>query len=70
MMKMLKANRFNYFIVAEEEAEELVLANKGFFAIHKLSDLPPGSKRYFMCSKKVDNSIIDKINQAIKSLSF
>ncbi|MDE1461628.1 transporter substrate-binding domain-containing protein [Spartinivicinus poritis] len=69
MMEMLKANRFNYFIVAEEEAEELVLANKGSFVIHKLSDLPPGSKRYFMCSKMVDNSIIDKINQTIKSLS-
>ncbi|WP_163833309.1 substrate-binding periplasmic protein [Spartinivicinus ruber] len=70
MMEMLKAKRFDYFIVAEEEAEELISPTNSHFIIHRLSDLPPGSHRYFMCSKKVDNSIIHKINQATKSLSF
>ncbi len=68
MLKMILMGNMNYFFLSEEEADALIPAagyEKSQFKYIHFSNIPVGLKRYIIFSKKVDDSIINKINTAI-----
>ncbi len=69
MVQMVKANLADLIFLSEDEAVFL-LEQAGFraddFHLLRFPDVPVGAKRYFMCSKKVPESVINKINDAIR----
>lgn len=69
MIQMIKANRADMTFLPEEEALYL-LGQAGFraddFNLIKFSDMPAGSTRHLMCSKKVPESVMQQINAAIR----
>lgn len=68
MIQMLKANRADLIIVAEEEGDYLIKQaglNAANFNVVHFSDSPAGTKRYLMCSKKVPDEVIRKLNAVI-----
>ena len=69
MIKMVVAGRAQFaFISGEEEGyyrDKLGAAAKEFRILH-FSDMPPGEKRYIMCSKMIDEAEIEKINAGLK----
>lgn len=73
MLQILINGTFDYTLVDREEAEELSRQATGLRAkiiSIQLSDMPPAQGRYLACTQKVDNALITKINQAIKTLGF
>ena len=52
-----------------EEAEDLILCSglpvKDFQVI-RFSDVPPGNKRYLICSRKIEEMTLLRLNRAIK----
>lgn len=66
MLKMIYLRRGDYFFIAEEEATSLI-QSAGFqledFKLIHFSEMPPGNKRYIMCSRQVHDSIIQRLNQ-------
>ena len=58
----------DYFFIAPEEADELIrssgLPQKSFKYV-TFSNMPEGEKRFLMCSKRVDDTLIDTLNAAI-----
>ena len=68
MLKMLQHNRIDYFFISHEEADSLIESSgipKNNFKYIAFSDMPKGEKRYLLCSKKVGDDIIEKLNSAI-----
>lgn len=69
MVQMIKANSADLMFLSEDEAGFL-LEQAGFraddFSLLHFSDAPAGVRRYFMCSKKVSDGTINKINAAIR----
>jgi len=70
MIKMIHSHRADYFFIAREEAEDLILCSElpieDFQIIH-FSDMPPGNKRYLICSPQVEEMTLLRLNRAIKS---
>ena len=69
LIRMLAKERMTYLLVAPEEIATLIKSNKlnpSEFTIFRLADIPAGNKRYIMCSKGVDQEVIDKINLSIQ----
>jgi polar amino acid transport system substrate-binding protein len=69
MIKMIKTQRADYIFVAPEEAEAAIsLAGyrRDQFKLMKLSGMPKGENRHILCSKKVSNELINKLNGVIK----
>ncbi len=70
MIRMLLGRRFDYLLATAEESS-LVIEGVGSAAQDlvtvTMSDAPPGNKRYILCSKSVEDVVIDKINAAIES---
>lgn len=69
LMQMIKARRADMMFAAQEEATYLIENagyKKGDFKIVKFVDMPIGKTRHIMCSKKVPDALIDKINAAIQ----
>jgi len=68
MLRMLIGKRFDYFLAAAEEVsgilEEVNVTDDNVIAV-PLSDSPPGNYRYIMCSKRVDDDLIHRLNLAI-----
>lgn len=69
MLKMVYAHHADYFFIAPEEADGLIRTSE--FDIHDFkqvhfTDIPSGEKRYILCSKQVDDSIIERLNSAIR----
>lgn len=68
MIKMIKANRADFMLASEEEADYFV-DQAGYklidFKLLKFQDMPVGEKRYVMCSKSVPDETIEKLNKAI-----
>ncbi len=50
-------------------SQQAEIAAKRFTAINYL-DLPQGNFRYLMCSKKVDDEVLKRVNHAIKILGM
>jgi polar amino acid transport system substrate-binding protein len=71
MLQMLRKNAFDYLLVAPEEIENL-MRDAGVppedFLIHALTDAPVGDPGHIMCSRDVDLSAIDLLNDAINAL--
>ncbi len=69
MLKMTHSLRADYFFIAEEEAQNLItespFVHSDFKYVH-FSDMPKGNKRYIICTRKVSDDIISKLNQAIQ----
>lgn len=68
IIRMLEAARFHYTLTDEIKAgaafEKFGIDPKELTFVH-YPDMPPGSKRYFMCSKKTSPSIVTRLNKAI-----
>lgn len=69
LMQMIKARRADMMFAAQEEANYLI-ENAGYkksdFKIISFSDMPVGKTRHIMCSKKVPDELIAKLNTAIQ----
>ncbi len=69
MFKMIDAGRADYMFVGPEEAKAAIPA-AGFaleqFHLVKLTNMPPGEKRYILCSKLVQDEIIARLNAVIR----
>jgi len=68
LVRMLLGGRFDYILAAPEEYESLAdrlgIASEDIAAI-EMTDIPPGNKRYLMCSKDVADGIIARFNAAL-----
>jgi len=72
LARMLLGKRFDFFIAAAEEAQGILDQTDGAndnARIVPLSDSPPGNRRYIICSKRVDDVLIERLNTAINALS-
>jgi len=69
MIRMIHKGRADYFFTSEEEAD-ILIPETGFkrddFQYVKFSNMPAGLKRYILYSKKVENDIILKVDEAIR----
>ena len=68
MVHMVAAQRAHFMFAAEEEAAYLV-EQAGVPAqqlrVQHFADLPPGERRYILCSKAVPDETIERLNKAI-----
>jgi uncharacterized protein (TIGR02285 family) len=72
MFKMLNAGRADYIFLSYEEAVELIVKNELSFTdfiFINFQDVPTGNKRYLMCSRKVSDQVIAKINRIIAKIN-
>ncbi|OHD23167.1 MAG: hypothetical protein A2Y38_00970 [Spirochaetes bacterium GWB1_59_5] len=68
LVAMVARSRADYMILGLEEAGYLMEndpASAASLKVIKISDWPAGNFRYFMFSKVVDKTVIDKVNAAI-----
>lgn len=70
MVEMIRARRADFMFAAEEEARYLI-EQAGFkthdFKMIRPPDMPPGEKRFIVCSKMVEDEIIAKLNASIET---
>jgi polar amino acid transport system substrate-binding protein len=68
LVKMLKADRFDFILLPPEEVDALV-KKAGYkmedFVLKTMSDIPTGNARYIMYSKSIDDDLIKLIDKAI-----
>ena len=68
MIHMVAAQRAHFMFAAEEEAAFLVdqtsVPAQQLRVLH-FADLPPGERRYILCSKAVPDETIERLNKAI-----
>lgn len=68
MVEMIRIGRADFMFAAEEEAHYLI-EQAGFrprdFKIIRPPDVPPGERRYIICSKMVEDEVIARLNAAI-----
>lgn len=73
MLQLISYKRADYMFITPEEANYL-LSNPKFYLPAKLTlytdfnDSPIGERRYIICSKKVGQIVIDKLDKAINKL--
>ncbi|GAB6191278.1 substrate-binding periplasmic protein [Desulfocastanea catecholica] len=69
LMRMIQTYRADYCFMTEEEAQDQLLfsglKNSDFKLVH-FSDMPRGNKRYLICSKKVDQKTMQRLNDALR----
>lgn len=73
MLKMIHNHRADYCFMPEEEVADLLLfsnLNKADFKIVHIIDMPRGNNRYLLCSKKVNDEIIGRLDRAIEKTVF
>lgn len=69
MLKMIYARHADYFFIAPEEAEGLINASTfdlNDFKIIRFTDIVAGEKRYILCNFQVEDSLIERLNAAIR----
>ena len=69
MIKMIHFGHGDYFFTTEEEVDALISRaglKKEDFQYVKFKNMPTGLKRYILCSQKVDDDVIEKVNDAIR----
>jgi polar amino acid transport system substrate-binding protein len=69
VFQMVASGRIDYTIASPEEVEPIMnAANVTHAAVEILSypDFPEGNMRYFLCSRAVEQSVMDKLNAGIK----
>ncbi len=68
ILKMILAHRADYCFMTEEEAHDLLVyssLNRLAFKVVHFKDIPENNQRYLICSKKVTDEDIHKINGAL-----
>lgn len=68
MVSMIAAQRASFMFAAEEEANYLVeQAGVPLSALKlvRFADVPPGERRYILCSKATPDELIERLNKAI-----
>ena len=68
MVQMIAGQRAHFMFAAEEEATFLVdqaRLHGQKLKILRFGDVPPGERRYLMCSKTVPDDAIDRLNKVI-----
>ena len=68
MLKKIHFNRGDYFFISPEEADGLIESSglpREDFKYITFSDMPEGEKRYIVCSQKVEDEVIEKLNTAL-----
>lgn len=71
MLQMIRSWRADYFFIAEEEAASLVSLSglpSATFKFISFSHMPEGNRRYILYSRKVEDSIIEKIDDAVRAI--
>lgn len=71
MLKMIRNHRADYCFMPEEEVGDLLLfsnLNKADYKIIHITGMPRGNNRYMLCSKKVEEEVIDRMNTAIENM--
>lgn len=69
LMRMILNYRADYCFMTEEEAQDQLLFSglkKSDFKLVHFSDMPRGNKRYLICSKKVDQKTMKRLNDAFR----
>ena len=69
MIRMLLGRRFDYMFATAEESSSVIegvgTAAQDLVTV-TMSDAPPGNKRYILCSKSVEDAVIDRLDAAIE----
>lgn len=68
MVRMLKAQRADWMLASEEEANYLIAKaglSPGEVSILRFRDLPQGEERHLFCSRAVPDAMLARINAAI-----
>lgn len=68
MIQMIAAGRADFMFAAEEEARYLIELSgfrAGDFRMVRPPDMPPGERRYIICSRQVEDEVISRLNAAI-----
>ena len=70
MMRMLAAGRASFMFADREDWNYYHAQDKSRITAvrHDFPDMPPGLKRYMVCTRDVPAAVIDKLNQAIATL--
>lgn len=71
ILKMIENFRADYSFMTGEEAEDLLASPEvkaAAFRIVRFSDMPACGKRYLLCSRKVGEDLIARLNTAIRAL--
>lgn len=65
MLKLIEKKRADFMFISYEEATSLLkeYSNKDALQFVALKEMPEGNKRYLICSKKTDDTIINLINK-------
>lgn len=70
MVKMIHTHRADYFFISKEEAEDVILCSdlpRKDFKVVRFSDMPQGNKRYLICSRKIEEITLLRLNRGIKN---
>jgi len=71
LILMLLAKRFDYAFFPGDEVSSIVARTGKFaarLAILSPQDMPTGDKRYILCSRRVDDKTIQRLNTAIETV--
>lgn len=68
MFKMIASRRADFMFSSQEEAQHQLKVRHKNLSIVTLSDLPAGEWRHIMCSKKVPEKTIARLNLAIPDI--
>ncbi|RXJ61632.1 transporter substrate-binding domain-containing protein [Halarcobacter anaerophilus] len=67
MLTLIERGRADFMFISKEEATLLLKKNNyKNLLFYKIEGIPKGNKRYLICSKKVPDELIEKINLYIK----
>nr|BFD32569.1 hypothetical protein GTC16762_21870 [Pigmentibacter ruber] len=73
MLNQILNKKSDYMLIAKNEIENLIEQNgiyKKYLKILEFKDLPEGEYRHLICSKKVGEEVMEKINSRIKILKL
>ncbi|WP_250656252.1 transporter substrate-binding domain-containing protein [Alkalimarinus coralli] len=69
LLHALDSRKADYLLIAPEDVDHALLSSglqRSKFKTQKLKDVPEGDPRYILCSKKVSDDVISKLNKAIR----
>ncbi len=67
MLLLIEKKRADFMFISKEESTLLFQKNQyKDISFYDIKGMPKGNKRYLICSKKVDDNIINKINLYLK----
>lgn len=69
MVKMIHTHRADFFFISKEEAEDVILCSdlpRKDFRVVSFSDMPHGNKRYIICSPRIEEMMLLRLNRTIK----